>query len=567
MRSFPLSPVFSATGLSRTIRGVAFTSALAASATVAGSATPDSGTGTDRPVAHSVRFLDPVSGNRIDPSATGIAVPLRSPLDLSAGERTDPGIPGTATFSLTQVSELPLALFESLAFGDTDHDAQGEAVLYNGGSGDFHFRVLEEQGNDVYTEEYAGPSLIPYAVSDLDGDGLSEVIGQDGNWVYVYESESVSSYPNLIAWRSPVLENIVGFTAVGDTDRDGKMEIIHSRNPWEGESSLLIYETNGDDAFSLVLDLPTGEGDKGRKAIGDFDQDGLVEIVFGGLNGDLHVIESSADDVWTETFTLETGLFNSFWCIGGQDTDGNGKPEFFLQGSRIEGWSTYIFEATGNDTYGIVNTLIEDDGYVGLSSCTLAQLEPGGPTYYVSDIAERLSIYQPVGPGDWQKILEQPDPDGTWHHGVFAYDANGNGRDELFWCTGGDFATLVLEAPSDPSAVDETGRLDEPFVTGGHDRDGMFARFAPLHVAPNPVRDVATLWHSSPSQVSTAWQDGETDGLRIEVLNGTGRRVRTEPFDPSAPRWNTDALPAGRYVLRLYSEAGTIAAGPVTVIR
>ncbi|MEZ4648976.1 MAG: VCBS repeat-containing protein [Candidatus Eisenbacteria bacterium] len=555
MRSSNLWPLLSGTV---SLRRGALASALVLTAGTAGIGGANTG---------SAEWVDPLAAQ------TGTVAPARwiDPVTGASNHHLTPGSPVRQgpTFAgripltpgsgpLPPIAELPIALFESVAFGDTDHDAKNEIILYNGSNGDFHFRVLEDQGDDTYTEEYAGPSLIPYAVSDLDGDGLSEVIGQDGNWIYVYESPDVSSHPTLLAWRSPLLENIVGYTAVGDTDRDGKMEIIHSRNPWEGDSALLIYESTGNNSFSLVLEAPTGRGDKGRKAIGDFDQDGLIEIVFCGLEGDLHVFESSADDTWTETFTLETGVYNAFWCIGGEDTDGNGKPEFFLQGSRIQGWTTYVFEASGNDTYEIVDTLVEDDGYVGLSSCALAQLELGGPTYYITDIAEHLSIYEPIGPGNWEKVYEQPDPNGTWHHGVFSHDVNQNGRDELVWTTGGNFATLVLESPNDPSDI---GGQSGSNGSGLADAQG---RLGSLRVAPNPVTGTATL-----ENVATILEQRQvrTDRLRLELLDASGRRIRSERFDPDVPRWNAGSLPTGRYMLRLSAEHGPIAAGPVTIVR
>ncbi len=104
--------------------------------------------------------------------------------------------------------------------------------------------LWEHRGEDVYSLEASGSSyLITYALADLDQDGRSELIGQTSGYVKVLESVDAHSYPSQLVWSSPYLSNFAGTTAIGDTDGDGKMEIIQSVN---GSGGLVIFECVGD---------------------------------------------------------------------------------------------------------------------------------------------------------------------------------------------------------------------------------------------------------------------------------------------------------------------------------
>lgn len=203
------------------------------------------------------------------------------------------------------VAELPPVLYNQIAFGDTDHDGRNEIVFYVNDDLVFKYWIMEEQGSNTYTLEYEGPPLVPYATGDLDGDGKSEIIGQRGYQIQVYESVDASSYPTQLVWSSPPMSNIIGDATVGDTDRDGKMEIIHSIN---GPSYLIIFENTGDDTYEEVFSTYTVWQDESEKVVADLDGDGLIEIAFCGSSGVVSVFESPADNQWSLTWRDSTGL-------------------------------------------------------------------------------------------------------------------------------------------------------------------------------------------------------------------------------------------------------------------
>lgn len=385
-----------------------------------------------------------------------------------------------ATDSIPIVGQTLAALNGAIAFGDTDHDGRNELLLAVSTIEEFSFRILEYQADWTYREEFVGPYLNPYAVGDLDQDGRSDVVGQYGNVLRVYESADASSYPTTLVWQSPPMTNTLGYLAVGDTDRDGRMESIHSRN--SGGSRLVIFENKGDDDFELRLNIlvdPLQE--TGAKLIADLDRDGLTEIVFCGTNGVLHVFESPMDDVWIETYTTDVLMSNAYAVTGGEDTDGNGKLEIFVSGSGSDGRITAIYEACADNTFHLVQAL--SDVVAGGANC-IANIDGVGRPEYVLQAFRQLVVYRGIAPGQWVIAAAVTDPDSNGQHSAIAqYDVNQNGRPELYWSS--EFntiygTTLILEGCAKPptdSRSEDARRPFSAFVWPTPSRTQAFIRF------------------------------------------------------------------------------------------
>lgn len=293
--------------------------------------------------------------------------------------------------------------------------------------------------------------MIPYAAGDLDKDGKAEIIGQTGFKVQVYESVDSTSYPTELVWSSPDLSNVGGNTTIGDTDRDGRMEIIHSQNFFGGNSNLIIFENTGDDTFEQVYSSTVfGNASSGEKAITDLDGDGLLEIAFIGGGGWVYVYESPANDTWEVIWTDLTGMHNSYATEGGLDTDGNGKPELFVYGQVFGAsvyWTTMVYEASGDDEFARVATFSVEDPYTGATHNALGNLDGAGFEEYLMDSHVGLWIYRATSEGQWSQIeyIDDPHPNKT-HAGVYAYDVNRNGKPEVIW--EGWPTTVIYEPPS-----------------------------------------------------------------------------------------------------------------------
>ena len=97
------------------------------------------------------------------------------------------------SFPLELIAEIEVGHSGAVAFGDTDHDGLNEVII-SAGPGCGNYRILEEQGNNVYTVEYTGACLLPFATGDLDQDGKAEIIGQVGS--------NAACHGTAVLWRS-----------------------------------------------------------------------------------------------------------------------------------------------------------------------------------------------------------------------------------------------------------------------------------------------------------------------------------------------------------------------------
>jgi hypothetical protein len=431
-----------------------------------------------------------------------------------------------------------------VAFGDSDHDLKNEAVLYVNDNFTYHYRVLENEGDNQYSDEYSGAELIPYALGDFDGDGLTDLVGQEGDRLYVYESVDAHSYPTRLAWTSPPLMNVEGFVKVADTDGDGKQEFIYSYNPFSGMSKLYIFENTGNDAYSQVYVTDLSQDDNtGEKVIGDLDRDGKTEIAMCGLLGRIYVLEAYGNNQWRRVSTMSTGLFNAYACEGGVDTDGNGKVEFFVSGSSDPRWcwETQVIEAGGDNLFHPVAYLDTTDGYLGIGINAMGDLDGTPPPEFFSEGNSHFWIWRATGIGSWEVSQTVEDPLGAGHVYLQCQDVNANGKAEIFWDADDEIhrtaRTLVLEAGS----------------SAGLDIGGIAARG--IRVAPNPSRGGPHLILPAPAVGGT-----------VSVFDVTGRLRARGVLPPGSTAWDSGDLSAGIYWLRIADARGSVTGSARAVI-
>jgi hypothetical protein len=308
------------------------------------------------------------------------------------------------SLDLIQTATLGRTGYGDMCFGDTDHDGRGEVALADKIAGVLYFHLFESQGGTVYSDEYLGEYLIPYALCDLDRDGKGEVMGQRGYQVKVYESVDAHSYPTQLVWVSKNLTNVVGWATVGDTDLDGRMEIIQSASTFGSLGYLYFFENTGDNSFAQVCSLQVTTGAMGKKAIGDLDLDGIPEIAFGTIDGGMYVVKSSGNDTWRIQWQTQTDLIGAYGACVGPDMDGNGKPELFVAGCH-QGWKTIVFESSGPDEYAPVATFKQSDGWSGGGDNAVGNFTGSGRYEYAMQGFRAIWFYGATDPGQWDLTL------------------------------------------------------------------------------------------------------------------------------------------------------------------
>ncbi|HEX7343554.1 MAG TPA: FG-GAP-like repeat-containing protein [bacterium] len=400
------------------------------------------------------------SGQKI-PATLSRYFPCSGNASLPWGDESD-------EIALQQIGRLVGPMYNTMSGGDSDEDSLYEAYMYikdnAGGNWTFTYRIYENDGSDHYPLAFAATEgMIPYAFGDQDGDGLPEVIGQWSSWVYVYESPAAGRLATQMVWQSPAMTNITGYTAIGDLDEDGLGEIIHTQNGWGNDNRLVIYEKTGNNQFQEIFNQPVSNDNLGTKAIGDFDGDGLMEVAFSSGGGDVYVYESNGNNSVQQIYRGSMNTWNAYACSYANDMDGNGRPEFICGGSDSNrGWVTQIYEAAGNDSFVVRQEIIIWDGYFGVPGNCVGDFDNDGADEFVIQCAQSLRVYEWNGQS-YAQVQNIPENFGSILHGVFSYDGNYNGYDEVFWLGIGDGGywtneTILLEdeASAQPPNVNIT---------------------------------------------------------------------------------------------------------------
>jgi tetratricopeptide (TPR) repeat protein len=178
-------------------------------------------------------------------------------------------------------------------FGDANHNGLTEMYvpIFKMSPGIGYINVYEFDENMNYTYEQLEFYGQVWAVGDINGNGLTNLIVQSGDPYYapnaylrIYESPDPSSLPTSLI-QEIILPGKKGFfyASIEDIDLDGNIELLMSANhgPFFGNTyEIYIYEW-GNNGLSLIWSYLMGSlGEKAQqKAVGDFDDDGNIEIV------------------------------------------------------------------------------------------------------------------------------------------------------------------------------------------------------------------------------------------------------------------------------------------------
>ncbi len=175
--------------------------------------------------------------------------------------------------NLVWTRDLNETIYGSFAVADLDYDDSREIVI---GTMSRKLHVLDEQGDERNGFPVKLTSLVDRgpAIADLNNDGFKEiVIGTFDRKLYCFDlskRDSTGAPVQLAGWPIDLTAR-VAFTPLIGTDLEKTRIFVITR-----DNRLLIFSPQGEEKKAIDLDAQVHL----QPALGDVDNDGLIEIVF-----------------------------------------------------------------------------------------------------------------------------------------------------------------------------------------------------------------------------------------------------------------------------------------------
>jgi type IX secretion system substrate protein len=447
--------------------------------------------------------------------------------------------------SLRLIASLPIeGGYNRLLMSDCDHNGKSD-FIYRGIGAKLYF--VENQGSNVFTVVDSISSLfyIPLAVGDFDGDSLTDLAVQEGNFVRVLESNSYNSFPKTIVW-SYTLSGPFGegrfeqYGQMTDLDNDGRKEILMTTNTFplfSGYGYVSIFENVSDNNYNRIfyygLNYPNSV--LGYISSGDYDNNNKLEFACSaGVSDSLYVFEAVANDTFRLKFKTYTGLTNQYPVVTGSDLDNDGKREIFVSGDNFSqpGFrNIQMYEASSGDAFSLNCTITQFTNLIGFQPVNTGNLFSTGSDELVFE-GHRIYIYNATG----NNAFTVRDSSLFYASATnsFCFDINPGGYKEL-------------------QIIRYNGSIlvfDNPFVTGIVNINQIPSVFSLYQNYPNPFNPTTKI------RFDIGGPAFRTLEVKIIVYDMLGHEITTlvnESLQPGSyeTQWNASEYSSGIYFFRL----------------
>ncbi len=311
--------------------------------------------------------------------------------------------------------------------------------------------------NRYVPEDSCGLRSMFWDVGNLDGDSLMDVVVQRSDnptsGIRVYEPINYWTFPKQSVWAWPFeyIGNGVQEMYITDLDRDGLKEILSA-----DAQVVYVFENRGNNQYVKVFSDTTGPWMfTPPMAFGDFDEDGRMEFVRGTLSPPprLYVYKCTGDDqyqmVWRDTLINEP---NNYDLITGPDFDGNGKLEFIVgnvDAGNPEVAKINIYESMGINQYQVIfadSVPVTARGvYCVHSDCGDVDIDGKPELVWAIDRDWMVYKYDSLA-HQFQRVYSAYGDNGHNSTNIHIHDMNGNGYPEVIESGGNETHIWEVEA-------------------------------------------------------------------------------------------------------------------------
>jgi hypothetical protein len=272
-----------------------------------------------------------------------------------------------SVFTLTNVG-LPGVAYSSVVCGDFNNDGQPD-VLLTGVNGSFNgiCQIWQNHSSGLFSNLNAalpGISSSAAARGDFDNDGRSDLLltgfaGVDGNSFPIYLSQVWLNRGNGIFTNVQAgLPGVdTGAVALGDFDNDGNLDILLTGYSSTGGVAQ-VWRNRGHGTFTnLNVGLPGVF--YSAVALGDYDNDGQLDILLTGTADGLG--NTAITQLWRN---LGNGTFTNIsmdlpgvtrGAVAWGDFDQDGRLDILLSGYTKTGPVCQVWRNLGNGSFSNVN--------------------------------------------------------------------------------------------------------------------------------------------------------------------------------------------------------------------
>ncbi len=217
--------------------------------------------------------------------------------------------------------------------------------------------VFEMNSSGIFLNKFIYPDSVVAVreLYDIPGNNELKLLTRShiSGYSLFYKADSMNSLPTVIDFIFSLYPGQINQPKFGDFDKNGVTDFLFY--DYSPRKTVICEYNQSINNFDLVFELAYPTGSSAGYAIGDFDLDSKTDIVYGGIEGEVFVIEAEGEHSYSLVWEKDLVGYSSYMQMVTNDIDKNGKPEFWVSSITYNGITDVTgftcFENTGDNVY------------------------------------------------------------------------------------------------------------------------------------------------------------------------------------------------------------------------